>query len=146
MSSGWIALTTLQSVQICWTTKLSEYVLRRPVSWEEGTEVFQLIWDLFSYEINRRPNDTANLKFFDGEVNDWKIEYEDAEFKKDFANSPQALWKLPSGTSTICPNYANLTFRSSEDTLFRWYSTIFLTNTYYLHTGPSQALARQRKR
>ena len=25
----------------------------------------------------------ANLKFFDGEVNDWKIEYEDAEFKKD---------------------------------------------------------------
>ena len=26
----------------------------------------------------------ANLKFFDGEVNDWKIEYEDAEFKKDW--------------------------------------------------------------
>ena len=29
----------------------------------------------------------ASLKFFDGEVNDWKIEYEDAEFKKDWEDN-----------------------------------------------------------
>ena len=29
----------------------------------------------------------ANLKFFDGEVNDWKIEYENAEFKKDWEDN-----------------------------------------------------------
>ena len=84
----------------------------------------------------------ANLKFFDGEVNDWKIEYENAEFKKDWEDNwhpmidkrstgimkasfrnldDMSKLEIPQDRGTSIPNYVNKlsTFRSFEDTIFR---------------------------